>query len=67
MYSKQVKYSQTATVIFAILFLGMGIAGFYFSLANNNNKFALLISTGPRAIALLVLLLLVNMMTGDYK
>ena len=58
------KYSQTATVIFAILFLGMGIAGFYFCLAQNY-KIALLIGVGPWVIALL--LLLVNMMTGDYK
>lgn len=58
------KYSQTATVIFAILFLGMGIGGFYLA-AVNNNKQALLISIGPWVIALLILL--INMMTADYK
>ena len=59
------KYSQSATVIFAILFLGMGIGGFYMSLVNHNDKLAMLISIGPWLIALLILLL--NMLTGDYK
>ena len=37
------KYSQTTTVIFAVLFLGLGAAGFYFSIFKPNMKIALLI------------------------
>ncbi|MEP7254951.1 MAG: hypothetical protein ABI666_04195 [Ferruginibacter sp.] len=59
------KYSQTATVLFAILFLAMGSAGVYLSLAKDNTKLALLVSIGPWVIALLFLLF--NMMTQDYK
>ena len=59
------KYSQTATVLFAILFLLMGGAGLYLSIMKNNTKPALLVSIGPWVIALLFLLF--NMMTQDYK
>ena len=59
------KYSQTSTTIFAVLFLGMGISGFYLSLINNNNKLALLAGIGPWVISLLILLF--NMITADYK
>jgi hypothetical protein len=59
------KYSQSATTVFAILFLGMGIAGLYFSLAKNNYKLALIVEAGPWIIALLFLVF--NMITGDYK
>ena len=59
------KYSQTATVVFAILFLGMGIAGAYFSLWKNNPKAGLLVGVGPWLLALIFLL--INMLTSDYK
>jgi hypothetical protein len=59
------KYSQSATTVFAILFLGMGIAGLYFSLVKHNYKMALLAEVGPWIFALLFLVF--NMMTGDYK
>ncbi len=59
------KYSQTATVLFAILFLSMGGAGLYLSIIKSNARLALLVSIGPWLIALLFLLL--NMMTQDYK
>jgi hypothetical protein len=35
------KYSPTATAVFAILFLGMGISGLYFTLVKHNYKLAL--------------------------
>jgi hypothetical protein len=59
------KYSQSATTVFAILFLGMGIAGLYFSLVKNNYKLALIVEVGPWILALLFLVF--NMMTSDYK
>ncbi|MBS1598169.1 MAG: hypothetical protein JST75_08075 [Bacteroidetes bacterium] len=59
------KYSKTATAVFAILFLGMGIAGFYFSLSKNEQKIGLLIGIGPWVLALIFLL--INMLTSDYK
>ena len=59
------KYSKTATVVFAILFLGMGIIGFYISIVQHNYKLALLIGFGPWVLALLFLLF--NMLTSDYK
>lgn len=59
------KYSQGATALYAILFLGMGIGGFYFSIACNNQKLALLISIGPWILALLFLLF--TLLTSDYK
>lgn len=59
------KYSQTATTVFAILFLGMGIAGLYLSLVRKNYKLALIVEVGPWILALLFLL--VTMLTSDYK
>jgi hypothetical protein len=59
------KYSQSATTVFAVLFLGMGITGLYFSLVKHNYKLALLVEVGAWVIALLFLVF--NMMTGDYK
>lgn len=59
------KYSQATTVIFAILFLGLGAAGFYISIAKNNPKLALLVAFGPWVLALVVLF--ITMLTSDYK
>ncbi|MEW5917967.1 MAG: hypothetical protein AB1762_16305 [Gemmatimonadota bacterium] len=49
------KYAQTTTVIFAVLFLALGAAGFYFSTAKNNAKLGLLIAFGPWVLAAVVL------------
>ena len=58
------KYSQTSTVIFAILFLGLGAAGVYFLIARNEPKLALWISLGPWVLALVVLF--ITMVTSRY-
>ena len=59
---KTSKYSQTSTVIFAILFLGLGAAGFYVSIFQNNPKLALLISFGPWVLGFVILF--ISMVTG---
>lgn len=59
------KYSQASTVFFGILFLGLGAAGFYISVAKNNPKLALLVAFGPWVLALVVLFM--TMLTSDYK
>jgi hypothetical protein len=59
------KYSQATTVIFAILFLGLGVAGFYISIAKNNPKLALLVAFGPWVLAMIVLF--ITMVTSDYQ
>jgi hypothetical protein len=59
------KYSKTATLVFAILFLCMGAGGLYFLLVNPNVSFAFWLGIGPWILSLVFLL--INMMTGDYK
>lgn len=59
------KYSQTATVVYAILFLGMAAAGLYFAFIKHNLKLALIIEIGPWILA--IIFLLINMLTADYK
>ena len=59
------KYSQAATVIFTVLFLGLGAAGFYVSIVKNNPKLGLLVAVGPWALALVFLF--ITMITSDYK
>lgn len=59
------KYSQTTTVIFAVLFLGLGAAGFYFSIFKPDLKLALLIAFGPWLLALVVLFL--QMILGNHQ
>jgi len=59
------KYSQTTTVIFAILFLGLGAAGFYFSIVKPDLKLALMIAFGPWVLALVVLFL--QMILGNHQ
>jgi hypothetical protein len=58
-------YSQTDTVFFAVLVLGLGAAGFYVSLAGKDLKLGLLVGLGPWVLALLVLL--VTMATSNYQ
>ena len=59
------KYSQTTTVIFAILFLGLGAAGFYLTIARNEPKLALLVCFGPWLLAVVVLF--VTMITSSHQ
>jgi hypothetical protein len=59
------KYSQATTVIFAILFLGLGAAGFYVTIARSNPKLGLLVAVGPWLLAFVVLF--ITMVTSDYK
>ncbi|MEO5564299.1 MAG: hypothetical protein ABIR18_12715 [Chitinophagaceae bacterium] len=59
------KYAQSSNVVFAILFLTMGIGAFYLSIAKKNDSIALLLSVGPWVLA--VLFLLFNMLASDYK
>jgi hypothetical protein len=59
------KYSQATTVIFAILFLTLGAAGFYFTIARNNPKLGVLIAFGPWVLAAVVLF--ITMLTSNYQ
>ncbi len=59
------KYSKTATAIYAIVFLTMGVLGMYFSFIKSDTKIALWIGIGPWIIILVFLL--INMLTGDYR
>jgi len=59
------KYSQATTVIFAVLFLGLGAAGFYVSIVKHNPKLGLMVAFGPWVLALVVLF--ITMITSDYK
>lgn len=59
------KYSQRTTVIFAVLFLGLGVAGFYVSIARHDPKLGLLVAAGPWVLALVILF--VTMMTSNYQ
>jgi len=59
------KYSRTATAIYAVVFLGMGVLALYFSFIRAENKIALWIGVGPWLFILVFLL--INMVTGDYK
>ena len=58
------KYSQTTTVIFAVLFLGLSSVGLYFSILKPNMKLALWIAFGPWVLALAVLF--ITMVTSKY-
>ena len=59
------KYSQTSTVIFAILFLGLGVAGFYVSIYHGKSGLSLLISFGPWVLAFVILF--VSMLTRKHQ
>ena len=56
------KYSQTTTVLFAILFLALGAAGFYVTIGMGNPRLGLLVSVGPWLLAIVILFL--AMVTG---
>jgi hypothetical protein len=59
------KYSQATTVLFALLFLGLGIAGFYVAIVRDNPRLALLIAVGPWALAMVVLF--ITMVTSSHQ
>ena len=59
------KYSQAATLLYAIVFIGLAIAGLYVLFGKNNLKLSLWISVAPWFIILIFLFL--NMIFGDYK
>jgi hypothetical protein len=59
------KYSQATTVVFAVLFLALGGAGFYYTIAKNNPKLGLLVSFGPWVLAVVVLF--VQMITAKHQ
>lgn len=51
------KYAPSTTVIFAVIFLGLGALGFYFTLFRSEPKLALLIAFGPWLLGIVVLFL----------
>ena len=51
------KYSQTTTLIFAILFLAFGAAGFYVTIGMGNTRLGLLVSVGPWLLAIVIMFL----------
>jgi len=59
------KYSQTTTVIFAILFLAFGAAGLYFSFVRPDPRLGLLVAFGPWVLAIVVLFL--ALVTGNQQ
>lgn len=59
------KYSKTATIIYAIIFLALAAAGFYFLFLKPRMRLALWLSIAPWA--LIIIGLFINMVTGDYK
>lgn len=58
------KYSQATTVIFAALFLSLGAAGLYCSIARDEQKLGLLIGFGPWLLAMVHLF--ISMTTSKY-
>ncbi|HRH58208.1 MAG TPA: hypothetical protein PLS10_11175 [Chitinophagales bacterium] len=58
------KYSPVSTAIFAVLFLGMGIACFYFTFIKYQPKLSLLLGLGPWIVALVILFII--MISSDY-
>lgn len=56
------KYSRGATLVFAILFLSMGILALYFAFIKQNSRLALYICFGPWVLALLIMF--VSMITS---
>jgi len=59
------KYSPMATAVYAIVFIGLALAGFYVLFEKGNLKLSLWISVAPWFIILAFLFL--NMIFGDYK
>jgi hypothetical protein len=59
------KYSKRSTIIFALLFLGLGGIGVYYSFFAVNYTAASIVGAGPWAIGLFILL--INLISEDYK
>ena len=59
------KYSKRSTIIFALLFLGLGGIGIYYSFFAVNYTVASIVGAGPWAIGLFILL--INLVSEDYK
>ena len=59
------KYSQAATAIFAVLFLGLGAAGLYVTVVRKRAGLGLLVSIGPWILGIVVLF--ITMMTSSYQ
>jgi hypothetical protein len=58
------KYAQSTTAIFALLFLGLGAAGFYVTVVKNDPRLGLIVSVGPWVLAAVILF--VSMTTSRY-
>jgi hypothetical protein len=59
------KYSQTATIVFAVLFTLMAAGSVYVMIGRANYTLAFWIGLGPWILSFLFLLF--NMLTSDYK
>jgi hypothetical protein len=59
------KYSKRSTIMFALLFLGLGGIGIYYSFFAVNYTAASIVGAGPWAIGLFILL--INLISEDYK
>ena len=58
------KYSQASTVIFAVLFLGLGLLSLYFLHGRHHPRIALLLALVPWVLAFVILF--VTMVTSRY-
>jgi phosphoglycerol transferase MdoB-like AlkP superfamily enzyme len=59
------KYSKGATLAYAIIFLSLSIIGFVLLFSKTNTKWVFWMSIGPWL--LMIVLLFLNMLVGDYK
>jgi len=59
------KYSKEATLLYAVIFTLLSLVGIYFLFFKNNLKVGFLISVLPWVLILIILLL--NMIFGDYR
>ncbi len=59
------KYGQATTIIFAVLFTGLGALALYFLHVRHDNRMALLTAIGPWILAILVLF--ITMLTSRYQ
>jgi len=59
------KYTKEATLLYAVIFTSLSLVGIYFLFFKNNLKVGFLISVLPWVLILIILLL--NMIFGDYR
>ncbi|MCB0710304.1 MAG: hypothetical protein KDC15_13040 [Chitinophagaceae bacterium] len=59
------KYSKTATLVYAIIFLALALVGFYFLFIEKKVRLSFWISIAPWI--LIIVFLFLNMIFGDYK